>query len=149
MVGAVVLVVAAIAVAVPRGSDHEDLVLRYESEVWTFPGNPAAAGKILSRHFVRYGPTDETSAAGLGAFGAYNQKVREIFPDLVCRVDGWPCGGKDLTPTGLRRAAARCSGPLASAPPPALGAPRSRLGVVALEVVAALRAESVSALTRS
>ncbi len=89
MVGAVVLVVAAIAVAVPRGSDHEDLVRRYESEVWTFPGNPAAAGEILSRDFVRYGPTDETSAAGLGAFGAYNQKVREIFPDLVCRVDGF------------------------------------------------------------
>ena len=83
MVGAMVLVVAAIAVAVPRGSDHEDLVQRYVSEVWTFPGNPAAAGEILSRYFVRYGPTDETSAADLGAFGAYNQKVRVIFPDLV------------------------------------------------------------------
>ena len=62
-----------------------DLVQRYVSEVWTFPGNPAAAGEILSRDFVRYGPTEETSAAGLGAFGAYNERVREIFPDLVCQ----------------------------------------------------------------
>ena len=49
MVGAVVLVVAAIAVAVPRGSDHEDLVLRYESEVWTFPGNPGGNCRTLVR----------------------------------------------------------------------------------------------------
>ena len=101
---AAALTIAAIAVAMPRGSEHEDIVKQYVSALWTVPGNPDAAKAILATDFVRHGPTDYTSAAGLEDLMAYNDRVRAIFPDLRCRVDEffelndvlgakWTCGG--------------------------------------------------------
>ena len=103
--------VATIAVAVPRGAEHEALIERYVKQMWTTPGNVSRAPEILDASFIRMGPTEETSAAGLEAFMAYNAATRERYPDIECRVNGhfelggdhgieWTCRGTDNVTDG-------------------------------------------------